>query len=315
MKRRICAFVLALSLLGAYSPVAVFATGYPVFDVSGWLAAIDQLYQAYDMVNNTITQIENQYKSIQHSIEVAKSIDWDNIQFDGDFDIRNDIKDANRRVNKLLTQARNIKQTLTTPSINCGNVKYSIADLCGATSSDMWESRKNMLTAIQDYKYYMTDTMKTAVNDVVEGLNNEQKKAIWAKYGISPANYVFVQQAHTNVLNGAANVLANVAEESHNARLEERLLRTSSIIKAATETKDSEGNPTQASMLEAMMYLFQHLDESVGELQQAVYDTGSVAASAAIAEDAQKQAEANESAEQAEIQSNLNNTVSSRFIK
>ncbi|MBQ8678337.1 MAG: hypothetical protein IJ530_01075 [Treponema sp.] len=315
MKRRICALLLALSLVGSYCPTTVFATGYPVFDVSNWLSAIDRLYQMYDMVNNTITQIENQYKQIQHSLEVAKSIDWDNIRFDGDFDIRNDIKDANRRVNKLLTQARNIKQAMTTPSINCGNVKYSIADLCGATSSDMWESRKNMLTAIQDYKYYMTNTMKSAVNDVVEGLNDEQQKAIWRKYGISPQNYVFVQQAHTSVLNGAANIMANVAEESHNARLEERLLRTSAIIKAATETKDSEGNVTQASMLEAIMYLFQNLDEGIGELQQTMFETSSVAASAAIAEDAQKQAEANETAEQAEIQSNLNSTVSSRFMK
>ncbi|MBQ9623978.1 MAG: hypothetical protein IJP90_09795 [Treponema sp.] len=303
MRKKLVSLVAALVLF-AFAPTTAFTTGYPVFDVSNWLNAIDQLFQMYDMVNNTITQIENQYKSIQHSIEVAKSIDWDNIRFDGDFDIRNDIKDANKRVNKLITQARNIRQTITTPSINCGNVKYSIADLCGATSSDMWESRKNLLTAISDYKTYMTDTMKSAVSSVVDGLDDKQKKAIWAKYGISPSNYVFVQTAHTNVLTAASNILANAGEEAHNAALEERLLRTSAIIRAATETKDSEGNPTQASMLEAMMYLFQHLDESMGELQHTMYETGSIAAAGVMKQDAEEQTRAND--ETARLKANEN---------
>lgn len=108
----------------------VSSTGYPVFDVSGWLAAIDQVYQGYDMVMNTITQIENQYSMIQQQVERAKSIDWDNISFDGDFDIRNDIKDATKRGNKLLTSARNIKKmkgVFTIKSVYEG-IKY--ADTC-----------------------------------------------------------------------------------------------------------------------------------------------------------------------------------------
>ena len=314
MKKKLQSVFLAL-VMGAFMPDVVCATGYPVFDVSGWLAAIDQIYQQYDMVMNTITQIENQYKSIQQAVERAKSIDWDNIHFDGDFDIRNDIKDANRRVNKLLTQARNIKNAITTPSINCGNVKYSIADLCGMTNPDEGGVRKNLLTAIDDYKTYMSDTMKSAVSDIVDGLDDKQKKAIWAKYGISPANYVFVQTAHTNVLNAASNVLANAGETAHSAALEERLLRTSAIIKAATETRDSDGNPTQASMLEAMMYLFQHLDESMGELQHTMYETSAVAAAGVMKQDADELARANEDAELAEIQSNLNNTINSRMLK
>lgn len=98
--------IIALLLGGALTVSSVSATGYPVFDISGWLTAIDQLYEQYDMVMNTITQIENQYQQIQQAVERAKTIDWENISFDGDFDIRNDIRDANKRVNKLLNQAR-----------------------------------------------------------------------------------------------------------------------------------------------------------------------------------------------------------------
>ena len=167
----------------------VMAGGWPVFDVSGWLNGIDQLYQGYDMVMNTITQIENQYNMIQQQVERAKSIDWDNISFDGDFDIRNDIRDATKRVNRLLTSARNIKKMMTTPSISCGNVKYSIADLCGINPNnqdDLWENDKNLLTACRDYKQFMSETMQKTVSSLTDGLEEDQKKAIWVKYGISP---------------------------------------------------------------------------------------------------------------------------------
>ena len=110
--------VIAIFLSTSIAVSSVSATGYPVFDISGWLTAIDQLYQQYDMVMNTITQIENQYQQIQQAVERAKSIDWDNIRFDGDFDIRNDTNDTNKRVNKLLNQTRQIKNTLTSPNID-----------------------------------------------------------------------------------------------------------------------------------------------------------------------------------------------------
>ena len=77
-----------------------------------------------------------------------------------------------------------IKMAITKPSINCGNAKYSIADLCGFTHPDpengLWESRKNILTAITDYKTYMTDNIQGAVDDLVKGLNYKQKETLVA---------------------------------------------------------------------------------------------------------------------------------------
>ena len=153
MKRKFLSIIAGACL--AITPIS--ATGYPVFDVSGWLTAIDQLYQQYDMVMNTITQIENQYNMIQQNIERAKSIDWDNIQFDGDFDIRNDIRDANKRVNRLLTSSRNIKSLMTSPSIQCGYGSYSLADLCGMNGAE-----HNFFAACTDTEKYMTDSMEYA---------------------------------------------------------------------------------------------------------------------------------------------------------
>ena len=136
-----------------------------------------------------------------------------------------------------------------------------------------------MFTAISDYKYYMTSTMKTAVDDVVDGLTPEQRKAIWTKYGISPANYAFVQHAHTGVLNAAANIMANVAEEV---------------------VADKYGNITEASLGESMMYLFSDLSGHLAEVEQAIYKTAELSASKAIEEDAAKNAQADSQAQKEE---------------
>ena len=172
LKQKITIAIISL----AFATPNLFASGYPVFDVSGWLTALDQLYQQYDMVINSITTIENQYMQIQHAVERAKSIDWDNIRFDGDFDLRNDIKDANRRVNKLLNQARIIKNTITTPSIDCGYGRYSLADLCGMNGSD-----HNFFSAVGTMERYMSDSMSNTIKNIENGLTEKQRISIWRK--------------------------------------------------------------------------------------------------------------------------------------
>ena len=67
IRKKIGKIILAFGIV-FFSAQNISATGYPVFDVSGWLAAIDQVYQGYDMVMNTITQIENQYNMIQQQV-------------------------------------------------------------------------------------------------------------------------------------------------------------------------------------------------------------------------------------------------------
>lgn len=310
LRKRIVVFLLSAVL----AATSACPAGYPVFDIDGWLASLDQLYQTYDMVENTITQIENQYKQIQHAIEVAKGIDWENIKFDGDFDIRNDIKNATKRVNRLLNQARNIKSAITTPSINCGNVKYSIADLCGATKPEngLWEGRKNMLTAIGDYKNYISDNMKQALTNLTEGLSDKEKKAIWRKYGISPQNYMMVNTAHTEVMNAANNILGNVAETVKNDRLEARAELNSALIEACSQSVDSDGNVSQNSFLETIMHLMNNLDLGVAELQDSIYESGAMAASKVIADDARANAETDELRKQTEMHDTKNSRLSSR---
>lgn len=306
MKRKFLSIIAGACL--AITPIS--ATGYPVFDVSGWLTAIDQLYQQYDMVMNTITQIENQYNMIQQNIERAKSIDWDNIQFDGDFDIRNDIRDANKRVNRLLTSSRNIKSLMTSPSIQCGYGSYSLADLCGMNGAE-----HNFFAACTDTEKYMTDSMEYAVKAITEGLTTKQKRAIWAKYGIGPKNYIFVQQSVAQVKSAASKVMAKVTEEARNMKREEDTIRKNNILKAAYESLDSEGNITEGAANEAQLQLTGELVDRTSDLTEAVEDMANVTASKMIADENQKQTEADEIEAQQRMQEAIDKRVPDYFKK
>lgn len=292
------------------SATNAFATGYPVFDVSGWLTAIDQLYQEYDMVMNSITQIENQYKQIQQAVERAKSIDWDNISFDGDFDIRNDIRDANKRVNKLLNQARIIKNTITTPTIDCGYGRFSLADLCGMNGSD-----HNFFMAVETMGSYMTNTMSATIKNIENGLTEKQRISIWRKYGISPKNYLFVQQSVAQVKNSASKVLAKATDEAVELNRQETIARTNAVIEAAYSQTDSDGNMTDAAAKEASLYLSQQTIDGLLALDESVNDLASLEASRLISEENARQAEADEMAAEQQRQEAFDYKVPDSFRK
>ena len=306
MKKKLLPLITGIIL--GISPL--HATGYPVFDISGWLTAIDQLYQQYDMVMNTITQIENQYQQIQQAVERAKSIDWDNIRFDGDFDIRNDLKDANKRVNKLLNQARQIQNTLTSPNIDCGNGRYSLADLCGMGSPD-----HNFFSACKDVESYMTDSMKFSIDAIEGNLTEKQKMTIWKKYGISPKNYLFVQQSVAQVKTQASKVMAKVTDEAKQLQREDRIAKTNAIIQAAYAQTDSDGNMTDTAAKEASLYLSQQVVDGLMSLEEALNEMASLSAARMINEENEKQAEADEMAAEQRKQEAFDYKVPDSFRK
>lgn len=305
-KRKLAAILVSIILTAS----DISATGYPVFDVSGWLTAIDQLYQQYDMVMNTITQIENQYRQIQHAVERAKSIDWDNIRFDGDFDIRNDIRDANRRVNKLLNQARIIGNTITTPTIDCGYGRYSLADLCGMNGSD-----HNFFSAVETMGNYMTDNMSGTIKNIESGLTQKQRVSIWRKYGISPRNYLFVQQSVAQVKSQASKAIAKATDEAVELTREERIARTNAIIEAAYSQTDSDGNMTDSAAAEASLYLAQQTVDGLLALEEAMNNMASLEASRMISEENARQAEADEIAAEQQRQEAFDYKIPDSFRK
>lgn len=257
--------------------------------VSNWLTAIDTLYTNYDMIMNSITQIENQYKRIQQAIENAKGIDWENIQFDGDYDIRDDIRNANRRVNYLLSQANAIKSTLTSTIIQTDGTSYSLADICG-----FGEDGKGFGACAKDVYGYMLDNFKAAAKAAVGKLTEEQEQAIWVKYGISPQNYYLVAQTSKLIRNSASTCIAKVTEKAKEIQRENDYLRASTFINAALETKNSDGNIPQGAMDEASLLADQVLIEQTVALKETVNDAAAVMSQKIIADEQLKEIEASE---------------------
>ena len=60
---------------------STYASGYPVFDATNWLAAIDRFYQGYDQLMNSIEMIEQNYQMIQQAYEQAKSWSFNSPDF------------------------------------------------------------------------------------------------------------------------------------------------------------------------------------------------------------------------------------------
>lgn len=281
MKRKIMAMVLGFIL-----PGITFANGMMVFDIENWLQAIDNVYATYDMVNNSITQIENQYKQIQRAIDNAKNIDWDNISFDGDIDIRNDIRNATKKINRLLNDAREISETLETPFMNLGEKSYSIADLCGKKGNQM-----GIAAAMLDVKNYMAKNMESVLNSLEKEMTPEEKEAVWNMYGISPKNYLYVQQSATLVKDKAAAALAKVQDKAKEMEVE-YVRESNSIIEAALASKDAEGNMTQGAANEGIMRMLHELNQWLYRLGTDINDATALSATKMINDQAEKEAEA-----------------------
>ncbi len=302
MKKIILSLMLSLSVI-----FSAFTVGTPVFDSSNWLTAIDDLYASYDMIQNTIKQIENQYKMIQQQIENYKGIDWENFQWSGSFDIRRDIKDATRRVNSFLTETRNIQQLLTTPSINVGYGSYSVADLCGINGNG-----KNIIAAMKDGKNYMTDNMKKVVEDMTRQMTEDEKKAIWNKYGLSPENYLFIQQTAVDVKDKASKIMVKCSDEAQKLRLE-ALTNTSEVINAAMETIDSEGNMTQGAFNQSNLLLMNQLVESLSRVREDIVECSSLTAEKMISDQNEIEAKLEQERIENENRDKYNNSKNKYF--
>lgn len=303
--------VLGLFLCGSLSLYAQAVVHDPINNipiVSNWLTAIDTLYSNYDMVMNTIKQIENQYKAINQAIENAKGIDWENIRFDGDFDIRDDIRDANKRVNRLLSQANAIKDTLSTSIISAGGVSYSLADICGHG-----DDGKDFASCVTDVYGYMKDNMMQAAASAVGNLSEAQEKAIWQKYGISPRNYYLVAQASKQVREKALTCIAATTEEARALVREEKIAKLDTVVKAAMEAKTSDGTIPEGALQEASMLASKLMVDECMSLREAVENAAAATAQKILAEEQQKEVEASEKHAEEKSAEILNNNVPGNF--
>ena len=313
MKRFLCSKKIRAAVLCVVLSVAgciqAFAFGGElVFDGANWLKNIEELYATYDMVTNALHQLENQYKQIQMAVDSAKGIDWSNVQWDGDFDIRDDIKNANKRVNRLLTNVRIIEESLTEPSIKIGNANFSIQDLCCASGKD----GANITDAWNASKDFVSQSMRKICDTAVHNMSPEEKKAIWAKFGISPSNYKYVSITNEMFNNAAMRAIARVSDKAKTSRLEILATENSAILEKALQQSEQEGS--QESIKQAQATIMQNIGDQLSALGVTIDEFTNLYSLDQIAKMKEKEAERQQMYQEQKTNEDLQRKLDARYV-
>ena len=240
-----------------------FSIGTPVFDASNWLTAIDSLYSSYDMVMNTLKQIEQGYQQFQFYLEQAKSWDLENISWDGDLDFRDEIKSVTNRVNKQITNIRKIEEIFTTKQYSAGGMTFTVADLVGAGDRD-----RDLLDVMRNVGNEMKNSWDQAAEALVNELSEDQKRAIWQKYGISPINFTYMQQKKQLLQNVADQFIAYATAESE--ALEAQAEADVAVADAVVEEATNGGEHTEKELMQQNLVLSRELIKNISDLKLAV---------------------------------------------
>ncbi|MCI7503473.1 MAG: hypothetical protein MSA76_07430 [Clostridium sp.] len=240
-----------------------FSIGTPVFDASNWLTAIDSLYSSYDMVMNTLKQIEQGYQQFQFYLEQAKSWDLENISWDGDLDFRDEIKSVTNRVNKQITNIRKIEEIFTTKQYSVGGMTFTVADLVGAGDRD-----RDLLDVMRNVGNEMKNSWDQAAEALVNELSEDQKRAIWQKYGISPINFTYMQQKKQLLQNVADQFIAYATAESE--ALEAQAEADVAVADAVVQEATNGGEHTEKELMQQNLVLSRELIKNISDLKLAV---------------------------------------------
>lgn len=237
-----------------------------VFDPTNWLTAISELYATYDQIMNTVQQLKTQYEQLQHAYEMAKTWDFSNLKWDGDWDFRNEISNAGAAVNRQLTRLRNLTGVLQSQNIRLGGMSYSIADLVGAG-----DANKNILNFVKSGAEWMSnEQMSRAVRGFTGKMSEREKRAIWSKYGISPENFVFVKETEKFLKKQTDRVLAAGLDENTNELIESTTKKYGDVFAAAMNGK----NPTE--ILQQIAAMLKLLGEQINTLNTSLNQIGTL---------------------------------------
>ena len=201
--KKLIAMVLFFSLI---SPAGLFAN-YPVIDVANLMQAIETAYQYYQQVQNTIEQVQNTYKQIEQAYQQMKTINFNDLNdlgknFDGmkdnPFEVITGVHDSaheiTREVNKQMNKVNDLQDALNAETISFGGVKYSVADLCGATTeTDKNGRQKNIFGFVENAWAYTSEQKDEAAKGYANKLSYREKEAIMRHFGMSPRNYASLE--------------------------------------------------------------------------------------------------------------------------
>lgn len=256
-------FISTMLMLSA--GIQVFAN-WPVFDAANWLSSIEKFYQGYDQIMNTLQMIEQNYQQIQMAIEQAKSWKFEDLDFnDGNllenFDIRDEIQDATKQVNRQLNNVRKIRDTFEKENMQIGNKKFSMKDLAGLGDKD-----KTLIDIVKDTIVMEKNDFAAACEELTKQLTDEEKMVIWQKYGLSPQNFMMVKNLDQKMQKQVTTVMANANAKVEELRWGEDAAKTNAIIQKIFQGDDL----TEKELAQSQLLLDKLNGEKLSQLQDAL---------------------------------------------
>ena len=212
-----------------------------------FVTSLTQLYEMYDHTMNQIEMIQQKYEQMQFYLERAKNWKWEDIQWDGDLDFRNEITQATKQVDRQLTNIRKVKNSLTSKTVSWGGQSYSIASLAGIPI----EGQGNLEEFVKEGADYYKDGFKKAAQYWAEGVPENEAQYIWAKYGLNPANYKMVRDVEAKLSETTGILIGYIEDTPEMEKLDkEKMERLENIMNMLVQ----EGlAPDQISSIIAML--------------------------------------------------------------
>lgn len=227
----------------------------PVYDpavnnsiLTEFVTALTELYEMYDQTMNQIQMIEQNYERMQFYIDRAKTWDFNEVQWDGDLDFRNEIMDATSQINSQLTNIRQIRNSLTAKTVSFGGKSFSFASLCGINQGDNFGNVKDFVE--EGFDYYQ-DGFRNACLNFAEGVPDSEAQYIWSKYGLNPANYQMVREVENCLAEKASYLFGNADEElqQQNTNYRQWYSKMEEIMKMLNADGATDGQLMQAQGL------------------------------------------------------------------
>ena len=247
MKSSLSKKLIAVILTGSMLFSSVFASVYPVFDITAMMNAIQQIYQTYDEINSMIEQVEQGYKQIEQGINMVKSFNFEEMSLE-DWSSEGGLKGAWENIGKSRTRLRQaggyvsqkqeemaaIKKKLNSNLISWNGTNYSIEDLVG-----MGGESKSIFGLAANMADYALDRYEDAASGYAEGLSENERRNIWKYYGVSPEVYYMgecVNGLTEGVIEGSLGALTKGFDEAYDAQTEKELQEALAISDAAGDS-------------------------------------------------------------------------------
>lgn len=261
MKKILSLFIslVFLSFFCFSQPLTVIDPTVNASVLTQYVSTLTQLYEMYDQTMNQIQMIQQKYEQMQFYLERAANWKWEDIEWDGDLDFRNEIKQATKQVDKELTNIRRARDAFTSKAVSWGGQSYSLASLAGYSI----DGQGNLEEFVKEGAKYYESGFKKAANYWAEGVPEKEAEYIWSKYGLTPANYKMVRDVEAKLQDVSMDLFSFYEETPETIKMKKEKMQ---VIEQIMDMLHQEG-VTSDQIAEGMAMLQEQTIFSLNELK------------------------------------------------